>query len=37
VKGASPLAQNGYKVRLLSVAVKRALLIAAGGKKYWEA
>jgi len=37
VKGATPLAQNGYKVRLLSVAVKRALLIAAGGKKYWEA
>jgi len=37
VKGATPVAQNGYKVRLLSVAVKRALLIAAGGKKYWEA
>ena len=37
VKGASPLAQNGYKVRLLAVAVKRALLLAAGGKKYWEA
>ncbi len=37
VKGATPLAQNGYKVRLLSVAVKRALLLAAGGKKYWEA
>jgi xanthine dehydrogenase YagS FAD-binding subunit len=35
-KGATPLGQNGYKVRLLSVAVKRALLIAAGGKKYWE-
>lgn len=36
-KGASPLSQNGYKVRLLAVAVKRALLVAAGGKKYWEA
>jgi xanthine dehydrogenase YagS FAD-binding subunit len=36
-KGANPLAQNGYKVRLLAVAVKRALLLAAGGKKYWEA
>jgi xanthine dehydrogenase YagS FAD-binding subunit len=36
VKGAKPLAQNGYKVRLLSVAVKRALLIAAGGRRYWE-
>jgi xanthine dehydrogenase YagS FAD-binding subunit len=35
-KGAKPLAQNGYKVKLLAVAVKRALLLAAGGKKYWE-
>jgi xanthine dehydrogenase YagS FAD-binding subunit len=37
VKGATPLAQTEYKVRLLAVAVKRALLLAAGGKKYWEA
>ncbi len=36
-EGAKPLAQNGYKVRLAVVAVKRALLIAAGAKKYWEA
>ncbi|MFO0841389.1 MAG: FAD binding domain-containing protein [Gemmataceae bacterium] len=35
-KGAKPLSQNGYKVRLLAVAVKRALLTAAGAKKYWE-
>lgn len=35
--GAKPLSQNGYKVKLLAVAVKRALLLAAGGKKYWEA
>jgi xanthine dehydrogenase YagS FAD-binding subunit len=35
-KGASPLSQNGYKVKLIAVAVKRALLTAAGAKKYWE-
>ena len=35
VKGAKPLGQNGYKVRLAEVAVKRAIL-AAVGKKYWE-
>jgi xanthine dehydrogenase YagS FAD-binding subunit len=35
--GAAPLAQNAYKLRLIAVAVKRALLSAAGGKKYWEA
>jgi xanthine dehydrogenase YagS FAD-binding subunit len=35
-KGAKPLAQNGYKVQLIEVAVKRALLTAAGLKKYWE-
>jgi xanthine dehydrogenase YagS FAD-binding subunit len=34
--GAKPLAQNGYKVKLVAVAVKRALLTAAGAKKYWE-
>lgn len=34
--GAKPLAQNGYKVKLVAVAVKRALLTAAGQKKYWE-
>jgi xanthine dehydrogenase YagS FAD-binding subunit len=35
-KDSKPLSQNGYKVKLLAVAVKRALLIAAGAKKYWE-
>jgi xanthine dehydrogenase YagS FAD-binding subunit len=32
VAGASPLSQNGYKVQLARVAVKRALLAAAGTK-----
>jgi xanthine dehydrogenase YagS FAD-binding subunit len=36
VRGAKPLGQNAYKVRLAEVAVKRAIL-AAAGKKYWEA
>jgi xanthine dehydrogenase YagS FAD-binding subunit len=36
-QGAKPLAQNGYKIKLIEVAVKRALLTAAGRKKYWEA
>lgn len=36
-KDAKPLSQNAYKVKLIEVAVKRALLTAAGGKKYWEA
>jgi xanthine dehydrogenase YagS FAD-binding subunit len=36
-EGAKPLAHNGYKVKLLEVAVKRAALTAAGAKKYWEA
>lgn len=35
-EGAKPLKQNGYKTRLVEVAVKRALLTAAGQKKYWE-
>lgn len=35
-EGARPLAQNAYKVKLLEVAVKRALL-AAVGNRYWEA
>jgi hypothetical protein len=34
--GAKPLAQTGYKLKLIAVAVKRALLIAAGAKRYWE-
>jgi len=36
VEGARPLSQNAYKVQLLKVAVKRAILTAAGAKKYWE-
>ncbi len=36
-ENAKPLTQNGYKVKLVEVAVKRALLSAAGAKKYWEA
>ncbi len=35
-EGARPLSQNAYKVKLIAVAVKRALLTAAGQKKYWE-
>jgi xanthine dehydrogenase YagS FAD-binding subunit len=34
--GAAPLSQNGYKLKLVEVAVKRALLTAAGAKRYWE-
>ncbi len=36
-EGAKPLSQNGYKTKLVEVAVKRAILTAAGQKKYWEA
>jgi xanthine dehydrogenase YagS FAD-binding subunit len=36
-EGARPLSQNAYKVRLIEVAVKRALLTAAGARRYWEA
>jgi xanthine dehydrogenase YagS FAD-binding subunit len=35
-QGAKPLSQNAYKVKLIEVAVKRAILTAAGQKKYWE-
>ena len=35
-QGAKPLTQNAYKVRLVEVAVKRAILLAAGMKPYWE-
>jgi xanthine dehydrogenase YagS FAD-binding subunit len=35
-QGAKPLSQTAYKVKLVEVAVKRALLTAAGAKKYWE-
>ena len=36
-EGAKPLSRNAYKVKLVAVAVKRALLLAAGLKPYWEA
>jgi xanthine dehydrogenase YagS FAD-binding subunit len=36
VQGARALRQNEYKVRLAEVAVKRALLMAAGARRYWE-
>jgi xanthine dehydrogenase YagS FAD-binding subunit len=35
-EGAKPLKQNGYKLKLIEVAVKRAILTAVGAKKYWE-
>jgi xanthine dehydrogenase YagS FAD-binding subunit len=35
-EGAKPLSQNAYKLKLITVAVKRALLLAAGAKPYWE-
>jgi xanthine dehydrogenase YagS FAD-binding subunit len=35
-EGTKPLSQTGYKVKLIEVAVKRAILTAAGAKKYWE-
>src|SRR6185437_5020968 len=35
-EGTKPLSQNAYKVKLMAVAVKRAVLTAAGHKKYWE-
>jgi CO/xanthine dehydrogenase FAD-binding subunit len=34
--GIKALSQNAYKLKLVAVAVKRALLTAAGAKKYWE-
>ena len=37
VEGARPLSQNDYKGKLVEVAVKRALLMAAGLPRYWEA
>jgi xanthine dehydrogenase YagS FAD-binding subunit len=36
-QGAKPLSQNGYKLKLIEVAVKRAVLTAAGHQPYWEA
>jgi xanthine dehydrogenase YagS FAD-binding subunit len=36
IEGARPLSQNAYKRRLVEVAVKRAALLAAGQRPYWE-
>lgn len=36
VKDARPLSLNAYKVKLAEVAVKRAILTAAGKARYWE-
>jgi xanthine dehydrogenase YagS FAD-binding subunit len=36
VEGAKPLSMNAYKVPLTRTVVKRALLLAATGKRYWE-
>jgi len=36
-EGARPLSRNAYKLKLIEVAVKRAALLAAGKKPYWEA
>jgi xanthine dehydrogenase YagS FAD-binding subunit len=36
-EGAKPLSQNAYKLRLVEIAVKRAVMLAAGLKPYWEA
>jgi xanthine dehydrogenase YagS FAD-binding subunit len=35
-EGVRPLSQNEYKVQQLKVAVKRAVLLAAGVKPYWQ-
>jgi xanthine dehydrogenase YagS FAD-binding subunit len=35
-QGAKPLSQNGYKLKLIEVAVKRALLLASGARPYWQ-
>jgi xanthine dehydrogenase YagS FAD-binding subunit len=36
IEGERHLTQNAYKVRLVEVAVKRAALLAAGQRRYWE-
>lgn len=36
LRGARPLSHNAYKVPMLKAAVKRAVLLAAGFKPYWE-
>jgi xanthine dehydrogenase YagS FAD-binding subunit len=36
IQGAAPLSMNAYKVPLTRTVVKRALLLAINGKRYWE-
>lgn len=36
IEGARPLSKNGYKLKLVEVAVKRAAMTAAGLNRYWE-
>jgi xanthine dehydrogenase YagS FAD-binding subunit len=36
VEGARPLSNNAYKVKLAEVCVKRAVMAAAGLRRYWE-
>jgi len=36
-EGAKPLARNAYKVKLVEIAVKRAVMIAGNLNRYWEA
>jgi xanthine dehydrogenase YagS FAD-binding subunit len=36
-EGARPLSRNGYKVKLIEVCVKRAVMTAANLPRYWEA
>jgi xanthine dehydrogenase YagS FAD-binding subunit len=35
-EGARPLGKNAYKVKLIEVCVKRAVMAAAGLRRYWE-
>ena len=37
IEGAKPLARNAYKVKLVEIAVKRAVMIAGNLNRYWEA
>jgi xanthine dehydrogenase YagS FAD-binding subunit len=36
IDGAKPLAKNAYKLKLVEVAVKRAVMVAGQLKRYWE-
>jgi xanthine dehydrogenase YagS FAD-binding subunit len=36
VEAAKPLSRNGYKLKLIEIAVKRAVMTAGGLNRYWE-